>query len=132
LAWTTPIVTTTADYRGVLLQITKGKGTKEFWDGTARSGVFQPNGRTSEGHSDPPQTRGRKVIAEALRDGMFIGVQARSTHPSQEKAPAPYALAITLEMAQSQKTNLYVDVATEIQNRANVRSTVRTPARVKG
>lgn len=133
LAWTTPIVTTTADYRGVLLQITKGKGTKEFWDGTARSGVFQPNGRTSErGTLIHLRLEGRKVIAEALRDGMFIGVQARSTHPSQEKAPAPYALAITLEMAQSQKTNLYVDVATEIQNRANVRSTVRTPTRVKG
>ncbi|MFN4329528.1 MAG: hypothetical protein ACK4FF_11690 [Limnobacter sp.] len=68
---------------------------------------------------------GKKQIKQALANGMLIGVQARALHPSQDTAKTPYALAVTLEMAQSQKTNLYLDVSTEVRSRTSVRATTR-------
>lgn len=126
LSWTTPIVTTTADYRGVMLKMVNSTGKKAFWKGVDKSSIYQPNGATAErGTLTQLRLEGSKQIKDVLQEGMFVGVQARAIHPSQEKAQVPYALAITLEMAQSQKTNLYVDVSNEIRARSGVRATTR-------
>lgn len=127
LAWTSPVVTTTSDYRGVALKLVDGSGKRAFWDGVERKTIFQPNALTAErGTLMHLMLEGRKLRKELLADGLFIGVQARATHASQARAAVPYALAITLEMAQSQQTNLYAEV------RAALRSRVATRTRVGG
>lgn len=127
LAWTSPVITTTADYRGVALKLVDSSGKRAFWDGVERKNIVQPNASTAErGTLMHLILEGRRLRKELLTGGLFVGVQARATHSSQEKADVPYALAITLEMAQSQQTNLYAEV------RAALRSRVATRTRVGG
>jgi hypothetical protein len=130
LAWTSPIVNTSADYRGVALKIVDIAGKKGFWEGVGRSDVLQPNGSTSErGTLTHLILEGKKLNKAALKDGIFIGVQASARHPSQKAAQIPYALAVTLEMAQSQRTGLYAEVRDTIRARAQARATTRVGGR---
>lgn len=130
LAWTTPIVTTTSDYRGVALKLVDVDGKRAFWDGVERKHILQPNATTSErGTLTHLKLEGRKLRPDTFKNGLFVGVQARATHSSQENARTPYALAITLEMAQSQKTNLYAEVRAALRTRAGVRAATRIGGR---
>lgn len=126
LAWTSPIVNTSADYRGVGLKIVDASGKKGFWEGVDRSSVLQPNGSTSErGTLTHLILEGKKLSKTDHQNGIFIGVQASARHPSQVRAKIPYALAVTLELAQSQRTGLYAEVRDKIRARASVRATTR-------
>jgi len=124
LAWTTPIVTTTADYRGVALKLVDIKGKKNFWDGVGRSTVLQPNGHTADrGTLIHLKLSGKVLRDTSLSEGIFVGVQAMARHSSMEREAIPYALAITMEVAQSLKTSgLYNQVLQAINVRTKQRA----------
>lgn len=125
LAWTTPVVFTSADYRGVALKLVDATGKKDFWDGVSRTNVLQPNSSTAEhGTLIHFILDGKKLIKAVSGDRITLHVQAVMRHSSQAHAEVPYALAVTMEMAQALKSELYSQV-----QQAIVRS--RTRARVQ-
>ncbi|CAJ0810681.1 hypothetical protein LMG18101_00960 [Ralstonia flaminis] len=123
LAWTTPVLVTTAEYRGVTLALVDEKGERKFWKGVQRH-CDQPNSTTTErGTIIHHIFEGKKLVRLAADPkGIFIGVQCRATHPTCETAKVPYALAVSLELAQSAKGMVY----TEVSNAVTVRSRLRT------
>lgn len=127
LAWTTPVVPTTIDYRGVALKIVSKSGKMDIWEGVTREGPTQPNGKTSErGTLIHMKLSGNKIMRVAQAGGIFVGVQGRARHHTLKKEVVPYALAVTMEVAQSVKTQgLYEQVRQEIAARTAVRGTVR-------
>lgn len=123
LAWTTPILPTSADYRSIGLKIVDSNGTRHYWKGVTRGEVLQPNSEAGErGTLTHLILSGKNLCKEATKNGMFLGIQAYARHPSVEQAPVPYAVAVTLEIAQSLKTNVNVY--------AEVRDAIRTRTRV--
>jgi hypothetical protein len=130
LAWTSPVITTTADYRGVALKIVDETGKKGFWAGVERGEVLQPNGTTAErGTITHLVLEGTKLKKAALGEGIFIGVQSLARHASLLTAEVPYALAVTLEVAQTQRTGLYVEVRDAIRARARSQAQARAKNR---
>lgn len=128
LAWTAPVVVTTVDYRGVVLKLVDESGKRDYWDGVGR--ILQPNADTAErGTLFHVRLEGTTLRKHILPNGLFVGVQARSTHKLHEFAKVPYALVITLEMAQLQNATLYEDVRSEIESRASARTTTRIGGR---
>jgi hypothetical protein len=123
LAWSTPVIATSSDYRGVALALVDTEGKREFWDGVER--ILQPNGHTgNRGTLIHLTLEGKKLKKMAIEGGIYIGVQAMARHFSQMEADIPYALAVTLEMAQSQNTKIYAEVRSAIQARAAQRTRV--------
>lgn len=120
LAWTSPVIPTTADYRGVALKIVDVNGKKHFWNGVDRSNVLQPNGTTAErGTLIHLTLSGASLRKQNVSGGIFVGVQAAARHSSVARARVPYALAVTLDVAQSVKTaGLYAQVRQEVNVRA--------------
>lgn len=126
LAWATPILPTTIDYRGVSLRLVSGTGKGDFWDGVERDKSTQPTITTCEkGTLVHVKLSGSSLLEAASAEGIFVCVQAMSRHRTLNKQPVPYALAITMEMAQSVRTGLYQEVQQAIAARAQQRDTVR-------
>lgn len=123
LAWTVPILTSMADYRGVALRIVDADGKADFWEGCERKGALQPNGdTTARGTVMHLQMEGK--VAKKLKDdnqNLTICVQARALHSSLDQVPIPYALAISIEVGQSITANIYQEV----------KGTIRVPQRIK-
>lgn len=127
LAWTAPVVTTTSDYRGVALSLVDGEGKRKFWSGVEKPETPQPTAaRSGQGTLIHLVLEGRK-LRKSFDDlkGLFIGVQAMARHPSQLTVEVPYALAITLELAQTQTTQLYQQVRDAVRARARTRIAAR-------
>ena len=68
---------------------------------------------------------GSELLEAASAEGIFVCVQAMARHRTLKKKPVPYALAITMEMAQSVRTGLYQQVQQAIAARVQQRDTVR-------
>jgi len=127
LAWSTPISVTSDTYRGVGLRIVSKKGNHKFWDGVDRT--LQPNGKSAErGTLTHLVLEGKKKVKTFVDDdGFFVGVQAYANRNQHKTAQVPYALAITLEMGQSQRSaTLYAEVRAKIQQRVRPRGRTRT------
>ncbi|MFM0485159.1 S8 family peptidase [Paraburkholderia strydomiana] len=126
LAWSAPVSVTTDTYRGVGLRMVNSQGKTRFWGGVGR--MLQPNTKSAErGTLTHVVLEGKnKVAALADERGLFVGVQAFASRSQFQQAKVPYALAITLEIAQSQRTaNLYAEVRDKVQDRARVRGRAR-------
>ncbi|SKC53362.1 S8 family peptidase [Paraburkholderia hospita] len=132
LAWSAPVSVTMDTYRGVALKIVDAQGKKNFWTGV--SPTLQPNARSTErGTLTHLVFEGKKKV-EMLADGkgLFVGVQAFANRSQFLEAEVPYAVAITLEMGQSQRSsNLYTEVRNKIQERANVRAQAQAQAKAR-
>lgn len=129
LSWTTPIRPSSVDYRSVALKIVNRDGKTEFWNGADRTREPQPNLKTTErGTLLHTVLRGETLQRRATVGEIFLGVQAFSKHQSTHNEPIPYALAITMEVAQSARvTDLYNEVAQRI--RQPIRESIRIGGR---
>lgn len=125
LSWSTPMTLTTADRRAVVLQLTGTKNnTSTFWDGIARAGRAQPNATTANrGTLIHMVQEGKKLMTDA-NGRLVVGVQANSK-VGFELHDVPYSLAITLELSQSVRSQLYAEVQAEIQQRTRGRTRTR-------
>lgn len=123
LAWTVPILTSMADYRGVALKIVDQNGKSEFWDGCERGEIMQPNGlTTARGTVMHLQLEGHKLKRlTANNKDLVICVQARAVHDSLLHVSVPYALAISIDLGQSVRANIYQEV----------KAAVRVPQRIR-
>lgn len=126
LAWSAPVITTIADYRGVSVELSDESGQRLFWKGVKR--VPQPPGRRG---GEPGTVQHiileGKTLQNAFADpkGICVGVQARQRHPMHKTTAVPYALAVTVELAQTARASqLYAQVREAIRER--MRSRART------
>lgn len=119
LSWTCPITHTTTDQRGVVLQLSGEDNDSSFWSGVERSGRPQPNITTAN----------RGTVIHIVQDGkkkmpasgrIVICVQATAKAGFEEQE-VPYALAITLELAQQQRSSLYTEIEQQVRPRTRAR-----------
>ncbi len=123
LAWTAPVLTSMADYRGVALKIVDADGKADFWEGCIRKDALQPNGHAiARGTVMHLQMSGK--VAKKLKDdnqNLTICVQARALHELLSDHPIPYALAISVEVGQSITANIYNEI----------KGSIKVPTRIK-
>jgi len=121
LSWTCPMTHTTADHRAVVLQLVGvKKNSSSFWNGVARTDRAQPNASTADrGTLIHTVQQGAKKMTDA-KGRLVIGVQAISKL-GFEGQDVPYALAITLEIGQRARSQLYVEVEQHIHARTRTR-----------
>lgn len=134
LAWSSPIDPVTKRYRGVLVEVVDGDGKRKFWEGL--DGVKGEDGSkkvtgpvvdaTRRGTLQHIVLEGKKLIRTAPTGDIFVGVQARADLAAFVDADIPYALAITLEMGQPVRQDLFADVAARVRAKR-----VAVPARVR-
>lgn len=120
LAWAPPIHPTSIAYRGAALDIVDQNGKRKFWRGVKT--VVQPH----------PDDIRRGTVAHFVLEGtnntdftdaqgLFIGVQARGLHRDFHQTDVPYALAITLEVAQAVEEDIHASVSEAIRLAARPR-----------
>jgi hypothetical protein len=130
LAWTTPVTNRSIDYRGVILQLFDSNRKSAFWEGVKRREIKQPNSTTaSKGTLIHAVLEGKKLVTNDQGE-LIVCVQAAPTRKEFAEVEVPYALAISIEMAQTLKSRLYAEVSAEI--RARARSGVRAGQRSGG
>lgn len=138
LAWSSPIDPITNRYRGVMVELVDAKGKRKFWDGlegiTDANGSKIPTGpvatATRRGTLQHLAFQGKKLIRAAGTGEIIVGVQARVDLAAFAKEKVPYALAVTLEMAQPVRQDLNADVAARVRlKRVEVPARPRTRVR---
>lgn len=122
LAWSTPIHPTTTAYRGIALDLVDADGKRGFWDAVKPS--LQPHPDDSRRgtviHRIYEGTKRVKAIPSA---GLFVGVQARCLHDDFAAVAVPYALAVSIEVGQTVRTD--VDIYSDVRSRARLRARIR-------
>lgn len=125
LAWCTPIRPRSTAYRGVAMDIVDKDGKKDFWKGVQKA--LQPLPVVSRrGTLFHMVLEGKNSTDFTDAAGLFVGVQARALHEEFAEARVPYAIAITLEVAQSLRADIYNEVRTKVRARPVVRTRTRT------
>jgi hypothetical protein len=138
LAWSSPIDPVTNRYRGVLVEVVDSQGKRKFWEGL--DGVKGDGGSkkvtgpvvnaTRRGTLQHLVLEGKKLIRSAPTGDIFVGIQARADLAAFSDVEVPYALAVTLEMAQPVRQDLFADVAARVRlKRVAVPTRVRTRVR---
>lgn len=130
LAYMSPVKPELADYRGVALKVVSDGGKREFWkNGVSR--ILQPNApSTDRGTLCHFVLQGETLKKAANAKGeIYIGVQAMARHQDFKKLDVPYALAISLEIAQSVNSKLYEQVKSAVQANAKAQAQIRPRTR---
>ncbi|MFL9502293.1 S8 family peptidase [Rhodopseudomonas palustris] len=128
LAWSSPIDPITNRYRGVMVELVDAKGKRKFWEGmegiTDANGSKIPTGpvatATRRGTLQHLALQGKKLIRSSGTGEIIIGVQARVDLEAFAKERVPYALAVTLEMAQPLRQGLNADVAGRVRLKTRI------------
>ncbi|MBP2513777.1 S8 family peptidase [Sphingomonas sp. PvP018] len=129
LAWSSPIDPISQRYRGVLVEVVDGQGKRGFWDGV--KAIPQPSAFAGRrGTLQHLVLEDRKLVAAVDGGGIFVGVQARADLAAFAKAEVPYALAITLELAQPVRQDVFQDVQARIRAK-RIKTRERVPNRVR-
>ncbi|MER9303035.1 S8 family serine peptidase [Mesorhizobium sp. M0496] len=129
LAWSSPIDPITRRYRGVRLEVVDGDGKRDFWKGVKRT--LSPDGRAARrGTLQHLVFEGKNLVRPGSLGDIFLGVQAMAEMTPFAAAEVPYGLAVTLEMGQPVRTDLFTDVEARVRAK-RVDITQRVPTRVR-
>ncbi len=129
LAWSSPIDPLTQRYRGVRLEMVDRDGKRDFWKGIKR--ILSPDGRAARrGTLQHLVLEGQNLVRAGGAGEIFLGVQAMAEMKAFEKAEVPYGLAVTLEMAQPVRTDLFTDVEARVRAK-RVEVNQRIPTRIR-
>lgn len=114
LAWLTPVSPNSSQYRTIALSLLGDTGKSQLWDGIKRNS-FQPAvGFARRGTLIHAVYDGnRRAISFGENGDFVVNVQATSKMPNFTRVPIPYALAVTIEVAD----NINADIATSIKAR---------------
>lgn len=130
LAWSSPIDPLTQRYRGVLVELVDANGKRGFWNGVAPT--LQPSAFAGRrGTLQHMVLEGKKLVASVDGGGIFVGIQARSDLAQFWNAQVPYAAAITLELAQPVRQDLFADVSARVRNKIAVTQPIPTRVRTR-
>lgn len=129
LAWSSPVDPLTQRYRGVRLEVVDRDNKRDFWKGVKR--VLAPDGRVARrGTLQHLVFEGTNLVKAGGAADFFLGVQAMAEMKPFEGTEVPYGLAITLEMGDSIRTDLFADVESRVRTK-RVGVTQRIPTRVR-
>ncbi|MCP1220452.1 S8 family peptidase [Acetobacter orientalis] len=127
LAWSTPIDPNSVRYRGVICEIVDGDGKRKFWNGVKQT--LQPHPDASRrGTLQHLVLEGNNLVSSPGSGEFTVGVQCRAQLTEFVNTEVPYALAVTLELAQPVRTTVYEDVRTRIKP---IRVITNTPIRTR-
>jgi Subtilase family len=118
LSWSCPTIHTTSDHRAVTLRLAGAANTSKFWEGVKRNS--QPNAATAHRGTLVHMVLEGNNLVEDEEGRIVIGVQAMAK-AGFEKLDVPYALAITLEVGQRQRSQLYAEVEEQVRGKARSR-----------
>ncbi|BCA58131.1 S8 family peptidase [Sphingomonas sp. HMP6] len=123
LAWLTPVTPNSSQYRTIGLNMIDDSGKTQLWQGMKRVG-FQPAvGFARRGTLIHAVYEGnRKAVPMDERGDFVINVQANCNMPGMTKLMVPYALAVTIEVADT----IRGDIRDTIRDRLRSRSRTRT------
>nr|WP_274604223.1 S8 family peptidase [Sphingomonas sp. CFBP 13706] len=129
LAWSSPIDPISQRYRGVLVELVSREGKRNYWEGVKT--VLQPHSFAGRrGTLQHLVLEGTKLVKTVANGGIFVGVQARADLAAFAQSDVPYAVAITLELAQSVRQDVFSDVEARIRAKRIV-TRERVPTRVR-
>lgn len=118
LAWSSPIRAKARNYRAVKLQLTGGDGSSELWSGVARKDVLQPPAyMAARGTLIHAIHQGSRAIPFAPGSTFALGVQSMAAVSSFNQMMVPYALAVTIEVADSIRSDIYSEARTALAAR---------------
>jgi hypothetical protein len=118
LAWLSPLRVKARNYRAIGLELTGPDGRTDIWDGVTRQPLQPPHGLSVKGTLMHRVFEGHRAIPFATGSNIEIGVQSRSIVTAFNRTPVPYALALTIQVANTIGADIYVQVRDEIRNRA--------------
>ncbi|MCV3243576.1 hypothetical protein ABID19_006658 [Mesorhizobium robiniae] len=122
LAWVAPIRPKARNYRAIKLELTGPDGGLNLWSGVARKDVLQPPSSTaSKGTLIHSIYEGARAIPFAVGEDLEIGIQCQASVSSFNQIEVPYALAVTIEVADTIRSDIYQEA------RAAIASRVRAP-----
>ncbi len=121
LSWTTPPTFTTTDHRAVVLKLCDPNGKSNYWEGVGTNGKEQPPGtRAARGTVIHVQHSGNKLMTNALgKIALCVQAMAKTGFEQEE---VPYAIAITIELAQTLRSQLYTEVQQYVRQRTRARA----------
>lgn len=114
LAWLTPVKSNSSQYRTVGLSLHSASGKSDIWEGVRRVGHQPAIGFSRRGtliHSVYEDER--KAVPFPIGSDFEINVQAASKMPGMSGVLVPYALAVTIEVANTVRT----DIADSVRKR---------------
>ena len=130
LAWSSPVRVSAASPRSIRLVVTDHEGRSHFWEGVDRTNVVQPDHRhCAKGTLFHSVLDGRRAVPFGQRSSFVIGVQARAETSTFNRIDAPYALAVSIETADTIRADIYQQIRQELELRARAAVPVRTRAR---
>lgn len=114
LAWLTPIRSNSSNYRMIGMELVGSDGRSGIWDGASRA-TYQPSVRASQrGTLIHAIYEGKRAIP-FLDDGNFVlNVQATSRLTYTKGFDVPYALAVTIEVADTIRTDIHQSIRRRI------------------
>ncbi len=114
LSWSSPIAPAARQYRGVNVEIIDVNGNRKFWTGVKNT--FAPTVHTGRrGTLQHIVLEGKSLIRPGGDADFFVGIQANTTLKDFQNAEVPYALAATLELADSVRTDVFTDVLERVR-----------------
>lgn len=129
LAWSTPIEPLSTRYRGVFLELVDRNGKRAFWKGVKP--ILQPAAFAGRrGTVQHLALEGSQMIRSAEEGSFFLGVQARADLAAFASSQVPYALAVTLELAQPVRQDLFADIQARVRLKAPAARPL-TPVRIR-
>ncbi|CUW48578.1 hypothetical protein ATCC53582_02717 [Novacetimonas hansenii] len=130
LAWSSPIDPSSMRYRGFSLELVDESGKRKFWSGVKP--VLQPSPDAGRrGTLQHIILEDKKLIASTDTGNFVVNVQARAALATFDKQKVPYALAITVEMAQSVRSDLFADVEARVRKKVAERVRERPRSKVR-
>lgn len=114
LAWLTPVFSNSSQYRAIGLNIVGANGKTSIWEGVKRHGAQPAVGFAKRGTLIHAVYEGnRKAIPFGPEGDFVINVQATAKAAGVSKVEVPYALAVSIEVADT----INADIAASIRGR---------------
>lgn len=119
LAWLTPVCANSSQYRAIGLNIVGANGKTSIWEGVKRSGGQPAVGFARRGTLIHSVYEGnRKAIPFGLEGDFVINVQATAKTKGMSKIDVPYALVVSIEVADTIKADIAASIRSRVMPRA--------------
>lgn len=114
LAWISPVRHNAQNYREIGMELVSASGRTNYWAGARRIDLQPPVNVGRRGTVLHTVLEGDSAVAFTAGGNIAFEVQARSPYTGVGSRRIPYALAVTLEVADTIATDIYQSVRTQL------------------
>ena len=119
LAWLTPVLPNSSEYRAIGLNMVGASGKTNIWEGVKRHGAQPAVGFAKRGTLIHAVYEGnRKAIPFGPEGEFVINVQATGKAAGLSKIEVPYALVVSIEVADTINADIAASIRTRLAQRA--------------